>query len=356
MTLAALSHGAAPRSGGHPVSIGEPERILPRPAGGLPARVPGNGADHDPADRAQGRIPGPPPTRPAGDPQLTPGPGHAGQTRRFPGPIRHPVAAALLCGGLLAVVVVPPPRPAARTAVHRPVYLSIPVIGVRARLIRLGLTARGILQVPASTSVAGWYTGSPGRARSAPRSSPATSTPTAGRGCSSGCASCGPVTGSMSSTPTARWRRSASTPSTHLCQGPFPDTEGVRARPRPGTAPHHLRRGVRSGARLIPEQHRRLRRPDPLTGSPGLRIPGRYLESRSAPTPLGNGRPVCAGIWTPLSKRPVTESPGAKVPCPSQTRAHHRTGCPGPSGLRILIGSSPERTGSSVREIPEVHA
>ena len=28
-------------------------------------------------------------------------------------------------------------------------------------LIRLGLTARGILQVPASTSVAGWYTGSP---------------------------------------------------------------------------------------------------------------------------------------------------------------------------------------------------
>ena len=31
-------------------------------------------------------------------------------------------------------------------------------------------------------------------------------------------------------------------------------------------------------------------------------------------------------------------------------------GCPGPSGLRILIGSSPERTGSSVREIPEVHS
>ena len=29
---------------------------------------------------------------------------------------------------------------------------------------------------------------------------------------------------------------------------------------------------------------------------------------------------------------------------------------PGPSGLRILIGSSPERTGSRGREIPEVHA
>ena len=29
-------------------------------------------------------------------------------------------------------------------------------------------------------------------------------------------------------------------------------------------------------------------------------------------------------------------------------------GCPGPSGLRILIGSSAERTGSRVRDIPEV--
>ena len=31
-------------------------------------------------------------------------------------------------------------------------------------------------------------------------------------------------------------------------------------------------------------------------------------------------------------------------------------GCPGPSGLRILIGSSPERTGSRGREIQEVHS
>jgi hypothetical protein len=31
-------------------------------------------------------------------------------------------------------------------------------------------------------------------------------------------------------------------------------------------------------------------------------------------------------------------------------------GCPGPSGLRILIGSSPERTGSRGREIPEIHS
>ena len=31
-------------------------------------------------------------------------------------------------------------------------------------------------------------------------------------------------------------------------------------------------------------------------------------------------------------------------------------GCPGPSGLRILIGSSSERTGSRGREIPEIHS
>ena len=31
-------------------------------------------------------------------------------------------------------------------------------------------------------------------------------------------------------------------------------------------------------------------------------------------------------------------------------------GCPGPSGLRILIGSSGERTGSGGWEIPEVHS
>jgi len=42
----------------------------------------------------------------------------------------------------------------------RPVALIIPAIGVRTRLIRLGLTATGALQVPSSTSVAGWYSGS----------------------------------------------------------------------------------------------------------------------------------------------------------------------------------------------------
>ena len=53
------------------------------------------------------------------------------------------------------------PRPAGHPQVPLPVALRIPAIGVRTRLIRLGITPQGTLQVPASTAVAGWYTGSP---------------------------------------------------------------------------------------------------------------------------------------------------------------------------------------------------
>jgi hypothetical protein len=53
-------------------------------------------------------------------------------------------------------------RPAPSAAPRaRPVGLIIPAIGVRTRLIRLGTTARGALQVPRTTNVAGWYTRSP---------------------------------------------------------------------------------------------------------------------------------------------------------------------------------------------------
>jgi hypothetical protein len=45
--------------------------------------------------------------------------------------------------------------------VARPVWVSVPAIGVRTSLIDLGLTKNGTLQVPASTAVAGWYTGGP---------------------------------------------------------------------------------------------------------------------------------------------------------------------------------------------------
>jgi hypothetical protein len=52
------------------------------------------------------------------------------------------------------------PRARARV-VPLPTGLVIPAIGVRTKLIRLGRTASGALQVPKDVAVAGWYTGSP---------------------------------------------------------------------------------------------------------------------------------------------------------------------------------------------------
>jgi sortase (surface protein transpeptidase) len=51
--------------------------------------------------------------------------------------------------------------PAAEPAVAAPATLVIPEIGVRTALITLGLTAQGTVQVPPTTSVAGWYSRSP---------------------------------------------------------------------------------------------------------------------------------------------------------------------------------------------------
>jgi sortase (surface protein transpeptidase) len=50
---------------------------------------------------------------------------------------------------------------AARAASIGPVSLTIPDIGVSTSLVHLGLTSNGALQVPPTTAVAGWYTGSP---------------------------------------------------------------------------------------------------------------------------------------------------------------------------------------------------
>ena len=54
-----------------------------------------------------------------------------------------------------------PASVAAGQQAARPVSLSIPSIGVRTKLIHLGVNSNGTLQVPSSTAVAGWYTGSP---------------------------------------------------------------------------------------------------------------------------------------------------------------------------------------------------
>jgi hypothetical protein len=90
-------------------------------------------------------------------PLAHPGRAPAGAVAALPGPLAAPPGQPALPRGPLAA----PPVQAAAAAVSRPVYLTIPAIGVHTRLVRLGLTAQGTLQVPGSTSVAGWYTGGP---------------------------------------------------------------------------------------------------------------------------------------------------------------------------------------------------
>ena len=76
-------------------------------------------------------------------------------------PGRPPVTASAAPDGLSPLgTPAPLPKPATLAA-PLPIALRIPAIGVRTRLIRLGLTRQGKLQVPTSPSVAGWYTSSP---------------------------------------------------------------------------------------------------------------------------------------------------------------------------------------------------
>jgi len=80
---------------------------------------------------------------------------------RHPTPAMRPVAAGVAALPAPTGPIVAPPQSAAPRPVAAPVSLTIPLIGVQTRLITLGLTATGALQVPSTTSVAGWYTGSP---------------------------------------------------------------------------------------------------------------------------------------------------------------------------------------------------
>jgi LPXTG-site transpeptidase (sortase) family protein len=73
----------------------------------------------------------------------------------------HPAAAGVGALPVPSGPIVAPPQSAAPGPVAAPVSLTIPIIGVQSHLITLGLTSSGELQVPSTTSVAGWYTGSP---------------------------------------------------------------------------------------------------------------------------------------------------------------------------------------------------
>ena len=73
----------------------------------------------------------------------------------------RPVAAGVNALPAPTGQIVAPPQSAAPAPVASPVSLTIPLIGVKTNLIRLGLQPNGALQVPSTTSAAGWYTGSP---------------------------------------------------------------------------------------------------------------------------------------------------------------------------------------------------
>jgi sortase (surface protein transpeptidase) len=80
------------------------------------------------------------------------------QTGRAATPVGKPSHHALAPIPMGKVAAAPP---AEVHVVARPVTLIIPAIGVRSRLVHLGLTRSGELQVPPVATVAGWYTGSP---------------------------------------------------------------------------------------------------------------------------------------------------------------------------------------------------
>jgi len=75
-------------------------------------------------------------------------------------PAMRPVAAGVAAFPAPTGPIVAPPQSAA-ARVASPVSLTIPLIGVKTNLITLGLAVGGAMQVPSSTTVAGWFTGSP---------------------------------------------------------------------------------------------------------------------------------------------------------------------------------------------------
>ena len=75
-------------------------------------------------------------------------------------PALRPVAAGVAALPAPTGPIVAPPQSAA-AQVARPVSLTIPLIGVKTNLITLGLATGGAMQVPSTSTVAGWFTGSP---------------------------------------------------------------------------------------------------------------------------------------------------------------------------------------------------
>ena len=185
-------------------------------------------------------------------------------------PALRPVAAGVAALPAPTGPIVAPPQSAQPAPVASPVSLTIPLIGVKTRLITLGLAAGGAMQVPSSTTVAGWYTGSPrpgavgsaiivGHIDSVTGPGVFYRLPELRRG--------DDVFVKRADGTTAEFRVTAV--QTYL-KDHFPTADGVRPHSRRGAAPHHLRRRLRPRHPPLPEQHRRLRHPGPLSHRPGM--------------------------------------------------------------------------------------
>ena len=159
--------------------------------------------------------------------------------------------------------------PATIHTVAEPVSLDIPAIRVSTRLIHLGLTRAGTLQVPATVGVAGWYTGSP---------RPGEPGGAVIAGHIDGRAGAAEVDGVfyllrfLKPGEKIYVRRADGTLAVFTItevrlypKAGFPDRRRVRADPGCPAPPDHLRRHVRLGHPSLPEQHDRLRIPDVMT-------------------------------------------------------------------------------------------
>jgi hypothetical protein len=87
--------------------------------------------------------------------------------------------------------------------------------------------------------------------------------------------------------------------------------------------------------------------------------------ARKAPIGIPERRPIFPAEYPgrrsrrnqiPAAARGSQQGRQGGIACSRQRCRTLKIGCPDPSGLRILIGSSRERTGSRGREIPEVHS
>ena len=244
----------------------------------------------------------------------------------------------------------------------RPTALVIPAIGVRTRLIRLGVTANGRAAGTRQHGRGRLVHRKPAARRApGPLSSPATSTPLAGPACSSGCASCGPAILSTSSAATPAWRCSRSPPCSTVLKSEFPTDDGVRPSAQRPAQAHHLRRHLRPGDRPLPEQRHRLRRAPVARGAiasgaaqaphaAATGLPARdQAARRESPAPRASPRSwIFALTRLPATSRWTVASPSRRWSGPCTQRML----CTFSSGTHVVCRHTRPREATTYRSSP----